>query len=48
MIKFSEISDCAYVFYGDRLVCKEDILDELEEYRGGELFTAIEKKLNLE
>ena len=42
MIKFSEISDCAYVFYGDRSVCKEDILDELEEYRGGELFTAIE------
>lgn len=45
MIKFSEISDCAYVFYGDRLVCKEDILDELEEYRGGELFTAIEKEV---
>ena len=45
MIKFSEISDCAYVFYGDRLVCKEDILDELEEYRGGEFFTAIEKEV---
>ncbi|CUN12288.1 hypothetical protein [Turicibacter sanguinis] len=45
MIKFSEISDCAYVFYGDRLVCKEEILDELEEYRGGEFFTAITKEV---
>lgn len=45
MIKFSEISDCAYVFYGDRLVCKEEILDEIEEYRDGEFFTAIEKEV---
>ncbi|MDB8437733.1 hypothetical protein [Turicibacter sanguinis] len=48
MIKFSEISDCAYVFYGDRLVCKEEILDEIEEYRDGEFFTAIEKEVGFD
>lgn len=48
MIKFSEISDCAYVFYGDTLVCKEDILDEIEEYRGGEFFIAVEKEVRFE
>lgn len=52
MIKFSEISDCAYVFYGDTygyaLVCKEDILDEIEEYRDGEFFIAVEKEVRFE
>lgn len=48
MIKFSEISDCAYVFYGDTLVCKEDILYEIEEYRGGEFFIAVEKEVRFE
>ena len=48
MIKFSEISDCAYVFYGDRLVCKEEILDDLEEYRGGEFFIAVKKEVGFD
>ncbi|MFQ6896469.1 MAG: hypothetical protein ACLRSH_06635 [Turicibacter sp.] len=45
MIKFSEISECAYVFCGDELLQKEDILDRLEEYRGGEFFTANEREV---
>lgn len=48
MIKFSEISDCAYVFYGDRLICKEDILDEIEEYHNEEFFVAVEKEVRFE
>lgn len=48
MFKFSEISDCSYVFCGDELVCKEDILDRLEEYRGGEFFAAIEREVGFE
>ena len=33
------------LFVDDELVDKEYILDRLEEYRGGELFTAIEKEV---
>lgn len=48
MIKFSEISDCAYVFCGDTLVDKECILDRIEDYRNGEFFVAVKREVRFE
>ena len=48
LVKFSEVSDCAYVFCEDTFVCKEDILDEIKEYRGGEFFIVVEKGVSFE
>ena len=45
VIKFSEMSDCEYLFCEDEFVQKEEILDEIDEYRNSNFFTAVECKV---
>lgn len=48
MVKFSEIPDCCYVFYGEDLLLKEEVLEDLEEYRDRKFFTANAKEIEFE
>ena len=48
MVKFSELSECTYVFCGEELLLKEEVLEDLEEYRGRKFFTANKKEIEFE